>query len=379
MDNALLEPVLTLDNASKTAPLCSLYAQVTPLTYNPHKVRELCKENVVDWLYDNGYGKLSNRISSCGLSFMHLSDSKNHEKYARLRCKNEFCPSCGAQNSALHKKRVRRASLRLLWNGLLGYFVFTIPKEISESRPSKEVIENLTKEAWDIVKKNFDTPGGLSRIHLMGDEPGKLHVHINFLYPLLNEDKKGMISKDKIALVRNEWKKVLNKLFNLELTDANFYYSFADKLGKKIHKIKYVLRPVVTSSKFLTLSDEDRKYVLSFSGCQSRSCYDKATCKDNPCYEKRFHGTRWHGDLSNSKYKNYLKERDIDVDKIEAEIEGLLSPVTGEKYHIVKLDNGRPDIVRQEDLPLHELRWLDNDTLVDQATFAYISAHSPGG
>lgn len=372
MDNALETPPLSAQNTTESAPLCSYYYQVTKVKYNPCHVRDLCKENVVDWLALNGYAGASDQVNSCGNSFIHLETSKNEHKYARKRCQKEICPICGAKNSHLHLKRVRRAALRLLWNGLLGYFVFTIPKEISESRPSKETIENLTKEAWEIVKKNFETPGGLSRIHLIGEDPGKLHIHINFLFPLLNEANRGMISKEKISLVRSEWKKVLNRLFNLDLKEANFHYRFADKPGKKMHKIKYVLRPIVTAAKFLTLSDEDRHYTLSFSGCQNKCCYDKASCnKDKPCYVKRFHSTRWHGDLSNSKYKNYLKDRGIDVEKIEAEIDGSLSP-TGEKYHFI-------GIVQEQDLPKHGLRWLDSDTLVDYGTFAYLSAKPPGG
>jgi hypothetical protein len=289
---------------------------------------------------------MAGRIESCGTSFVHLADSKGHEKYARLHCKNELCPTCGAKNSSVHKRRVRRAATRLLWNGLLGYFVFTIPAKISESRPSKETINTLTKEAWQIVKKEFETPGGLSRIHMMGDQPEKLRIHINFLFPLLTADNRGMISKEKIEKVRDLWTETLNRLFQLDLKESNFKYKFADKTGKKIHKIKYVLRPIVTAEKFLTLSDDDRQYILSL---------------------RKGHNTRWYGELSNSKYKKYLTDRGIDVEKIENEIDGLLSPVTGEKYHFV-------EIVKECDLPRGKLRWIDNDTLVDFGTYAFLQA-----
>jgi hypothetical protein len=351
MDNGLASPLPPVQESNEQATLCTYYDQVRGSVYNRPKIKEICKENVVDWLFLNGYQALSGRIDSCGTSFVHLEDSKGHEKYARIHCQNEICPSCGNKNSFLHLKRVRRAAARLLWNGLLGYFVFTIPAEISESRPDREIINKLTKKAWDIVKKNFDTPGGLSRIHMIGEKPGKLHIHINFLFPLLNEGNRGMISKDKIKHIRDLWTDTLKAIFKIDLRESNFKYSFADKPGKKIHKIKYVLRPIVTAEKFLTLSDEDRHYILSL---------------------RKRHNTRWYGDLSNSKYKKYLNDRGIDIDTIENEIDGLLSPLSGERYKYI-------GIVKESELPRHRLRWLDADTLVDFATFAHLSAESPGG
>jgi len=325
-------------------PLCSLYAQVRPPAYNRYQTNELCKDELVDWLTFNGQQTMAGRIESCGTAFIHLIDSEGFERYNRLRCKNELCPVCGSKNSSVHKRRVGRALIRLLWNGLLGSFVFTLPAEISEARPSKDKINKLTKKAWQIVKKEFETPGGLSRVHLMGDKPEKLRIHINFLFPLLNADNRGMVPKEKIETVRNLWTATLNKSFNLDLKESNFKYGFADVPGKKVNKIKYVLRPIVTAQKFLTLSDDDRHYVLSL---------------------RKGHNTRWYGNLSNAKYKKYLNERGVDVNKLENEVDGLLSPVTGEKYRFL-------GIVQEKDLPRHNLRWLDGDTLVDFGTFAFL-------
>jgi hypothetical protein len=347
--NAPFAEDLDLEFGAPEGSLCSIPAQVVKKTYNRFKVEDLCKEEVTDWLSFNGETPLADRINFCGTSFVHLEDSKGNQKYARIRCKNELCPVCGTKNSAVHIRRVRRAATRLLWNGLLGYFVFTLPAEISEARPDKDVINDITKKAWLIVKQEFETPGGLSRIHLMGDKPGKLHIHINFLFPLLTADNRGMISKEKIEKVRGLWTKTLNETFKLNLKESNFKYRFADLPGKKVNKIKYVLRPIVTAYKFLTLSDEDKKYILSL---------------------RKGHNTRWYGELSNSKYKKYLLDRGIDAEKIEAEIDGLLCPVSGEKYHFV-------DIIPQSALPLHNLRWLDEDTLVDFGTFAYMQANDP--
>ncbi len=331
-------------NGTLVAPLCPQYAQVIPKNYNRFKVKELCKEDVVDWLFLNEHISLATRIDTCGTSFVHLEDSFGGQKYVRLRCKNELCPTCGEKNSSAHKRNVRRASLRLLWNGLLGYFVFTIPAEVSESRPDKETINDLTKKAWVIVKENFKTPGGLARIHMLGDKPGKLHIHINFLFPLLTIGNRGEVPGEVIKKVRDLWTKTLNKMFDKTLKESNFKYGFADKTGKKINKIKYVLRPIVTGEKFLCLSDEDKRYIMGL---------------------RKGHNTRWYGDLSNSRYKKYLLDQGIDVEKMEDDIDGMISPLTGEKYHYI-------GIVPADEMPRERLRYLDPDTLVDFQTFAVI-------
>lgn len=364
MNNALAGTVSSLENSTESTALCSYYAQVERKRYNPHYVRELCKEDVVAWLSENGYEKTAGRITTCGTSFMQLGTPKNEGKYARLRCKNELCPICGAKDSGLHKRRVRRASLRLLWNGLLGYFVFTIPSKVSNSQPDRKLLEELTKEAWEIVKKNFDTAGGLSRVHMMGEDPGKLHIHINFCFPLLNENNMGLVSEEVLKNVRMAWTEVLNKMFNLNIVSgkSNFKYKFADVIGMKINKIKYTLRPIVTADKFVTLKDEDKHYIMSFKG---------------------WHNTRWHGDLRNNKYRKYLTEKGIDVKKIEADIEGILSPL-GERYRPIRDKRGKIKIISEQELlesPFirRNYRWVDNDTLVDLGTAPLLSAQSPGG
>lgn len=118
--NNLSSPLLHAQNSAENTALCTYYGQVMGSVYNSPKIKEICKENIVDWLYLNGYQTISGRIDSCGTSFVHLEDSKGHKKYTRIHCLHEICPSCGDKNSFLHLKRVRRATARLLWNGLLA-------------------------------------------------------------------------------------------------------------------------------------------------------------------------------------------------------------------------------------------------------------------
>lgn len=348
-ESDFVKDVSEAQKAPENASLCTTYAQVRGFYHNSIKASEICRETIVDWLLFAGHVGPAQQIDTCGRSFLRLEDPKGHQKWTRLYCHNEFCPTCGRVGSKEHKRRVQRAANRLAWPGILGYIVFTLPKEISMNMPDKDILSDLTKKAWQIVKKNFKTPGGMSRIHLMGEDPGCLHIHINMLFPVLSEDKRGKVPQETLEKVRGQWTKAVNNMFNLNLENTNIFYKFATKINRKVHQIKYVLRPVVTPGRFLTLSDEDRERVLSL---------------------RKWHNTRWYGELSNSKYKEYLKSLGIDIEALEEKQDGLLCPVCGERYHVI-------GIVSEQDVPKKHLRWLDDDTLVDFASFLALNQGDP--
>lgn len=329
------------------AALCTNIAQVQgvlTVDYNRQRVREICKEEITDWLFLNGFSKLAERIDACGTSFLHLKDQAGHQKYVRLYCKNEFCPKCGRKGSGIHKKRVRRAANRLLWPGILGYMVFTLPKEISRTVPPAKVLNDISREAWQNIKRNFKTPGAMARIHLLGDEPGCLHVHINVLFPLLSDDQMGRVPQEVLKKSKREWTRYINRKFKLKYDDTNIHYNFSTRKYKKLHRIMYVLRPIVTPEKFLTLPENERHGILSLKG---------------------WHNTRWYGKLSNGQYRKYLRSKGIDIDGLEAKIDDRLCPICGERYSIV-------GIIGENELPRNQLRWVDRDTLVDLATYLCI-------
>ena len=330
----------------KRPSLCTYAGQVRGVNYNAIQVKELCKDEVVDWLFLNGHLKDADSIDRCGQTFVHLEDINGHEKYGRMHCSHDYCPRCGKNDSSAHKRRVVRAVDRLIWADILGYMVFTLPKEVSLNMPDSDKLSVLLKKAWEIVKKNFSTPGGMSRVHLMGEEPEHLHIHINVLFPVLSKDGKGKVSQETLDNVRNQWTKVVNDEFGMENKETNIFYKFALEIGRKLHRIKYVLRPIVTPEKFLTLSEEDRHKVLSLKG---------------------WHNTRWYGKLANSQYKKYLASIGVEIAEKQAKDLALSKncPVCGEKYRFI-------EIVSEKNIPKHKLRFIDNDMLVDMATFAYL-------
>lgn len=337
-EQALLDP--------KTAPLCTHTVQVPDLNLNPIQAKRLYKEQLIHWLNKHNYTNESYRIENCGQNFVHLKCSGGHEKYARMHCNREYCPTCGQKGSRLHKKRTTRAMDRLIWAPVLGYVVFTLPDEVSQSRPDIDTLKLLSAKAWDLVKEYFNTPGSMVRTHLMGNALGKLHIHINVLFPILNDTGLGMIPQEKLDRLRRSWTNFINQQFGKEYADTNLNYNFATTRRKIRHKIKYVVRPIVNALEFYSLNDEDKHYIISLAG---------------------WHNTRWFGKLANAQYKKFLTAKGINPKQYEnADLHlSRRCPVCGNKYRCI-------DIVHKSNLPRGQLRYIDNDTLVDFSTFAYL-------
>ena len=354
-------------------PLCSHTVQVPPgpapkrrYRNKEHKLRkqsvvakDLAGTVILDWFEEKyltagndeketKFRKIIQALETCGKNFVHLETFENEIKLSRIHCNNEFCPICGQQNSGLARKRSGRALDRLIWAPILGYMVFTLPDEISKNRPDREVLKRLSKAAWEISKKFFDPSGGMVRTHFMGETPGKFHIHFNVLFP--RQTNTGEVPLETLHNIRSEWTTVINKEFKADYKMTNIYYKFAIETGRQIHKIKYVLRPVVTPDKFITLSDDDREYVISLKG---------------------WHNTRWFGKLANSQYKKYFKEIDIEL----APDYEAVAPISGEKYCymgiISKANVGTGSFI-DTDGHFNQIRGMDNDTFVDPKTKSFL-------
>lgn len=312
----------------------------------PFNFKELWKEWVVAWLTENGHEKKALQLYSCGSKVVSLKCPNGHNKLTRMTCHKEYCPRCGKEDSLLHKRAKARALDRLIWCDVLGYMVFTLPREVSDSMPSKEQLSEMEKEAGRIVQDNFSTPGCMVRTHLMGEENWHLHIHANVLFPIVGTNYKGEVPQETLCNVRQRWTMFVNKTFNLDLNTTNVHYKFATSMRRKRHCIKYVTRPVVTATKFLSLLNEAKDWYLSLRG---------------------WHNTRWYGQLSNCKYKEYLKSIEVTyLDHREEEIAlSKKCPVCGEQYKF-------KEILDVNDIPKNQFRQVGADVWIDLETFAVL-------
>ena len=244
-----------------------------------------------------------------------------------------------------------RAVDRLMWAPVLGYLVFTLPGEVSDSRPDTDLLNELSRSVRPLIKQYFKTPGGVSRYHLFGNKVGTFHIHLNVLFPITDPAGKGKIEKEDLDRLKADYTQIVNKIFNLKIPRAVVQYSFAYKRPKMFHKIKYVMRPIVTAENFAVLDRGDVEHVIAFEG---------------------WHNTRWWGELANNKHREYLiqaqDERDI-VKPIEEQEHGNC-PVCNKKYRFI-------DIVSYKNLPHKNIRFVDENTYYDYATFSYLKAKPP--
>jgi len=294
------------------------------------------------------YRKIIQALETCGQNLVHLETDNGEIKLARIHCNNEFCPICGQNGSALHKKRTGRAKDRLSWAPVLGEMVYTLPDEISNSHPDRETLKRCSQAAWNISKKYFDTPGGVVRTHFMGETKGKFHIHFNTLFP--RQTSLGEVVPEVLKAIKMEWTAAVNKEFKTGYEMTNSYYHFAPTIEQQVGKIKYVLRPVVTPDKFNSLSGEDREYIVSFKG---------------------WHNTRWFGKLANSQYKKYLDE----IGVVLPEEYKTSGPISGDPYYykgIVSQLNVRGGSFIDTDSHYHQVVPVNNDLYVDPRTMAYL-------
>jgi len=326
-------------NKGSSLCLCSDTAQVREVEYSQPLVAKGKKVAIFQWLNLENYEKEAKKLDMCGQTWVGLKCSSGHEKYIKMHCKYDFCPTCGKKDSMTHKRRYVRALDRLVNLGTLGEVVFTLPEEISASWLDKETLGYLEKQTWQIVLQNFKTEGGVVRMHPLGDKGNKLHVHFNVLFPINDEFGKGEVSQSVLNRFRSEWTKVVNDRFKANHKRVNCFYKFAPEGGRRIHRVKYVFRPIATADKFLMLSDNDKHWIISLVG---------------------WHNTRWYGKLANAKYKKYLESKGINPTEKEDSDVGLSSicPVCGGRFKHI-------GIFSKDMLPRRQLRYVDDDVLVD--------------
>ncbi len=324
----------------------STYVHIQDKLAEPFSPNDLCKSWVLEWLDTNYCEKEAFRIRSCGTKAVSLQCPNGHKKRIRLTCHLEICPRCGQIGSLVHKRRYLRALDRLNWAPILGYMVFTLPREVSDAMPSKKQLSELEKEAGVIVRENFETEGCMVRTHFMGEEISKLHIHINVLFPIIDKTGTGKVPKETLALIRQQWTNFVNKTFNLSKEKTNVFYKFKTSTIKMRHVIKYVTRPVVVAEKFLSLSNEQKSWYLSFAG---------------------WHNTRWYGQLANCKYKQYLQEQGVDhIANQEKDLATATKcPVCNERYRY-------QEMIDVADIYKNEFRQIDKDVWVCYETFAYL-------
>jgi hypothetical protein len=320
------------------------YVHYTTKLGQPFSFNDLHQKAVLEWLDLYNYQKQAKAVTTCGTGYARLECPNGHAKYARTSCRRDYCPRCGQKGSSEHTRRTVRAADRLLWAPVLGYLVFTLPKEIQEKRADKGQLTDLARAIQRIIRRYFPTPGGFLRYHLLGDRPGTFHIHANVLLPITGTAGKGKVEEEVLDLVRKDYTHEVNTIFGLKEEVCNIHYSFAATKKKMYHKIRYVMRPIVTTLEFLMLTDEEKHFVLGLEG---------------------WHNTRWFGELANNCYKKFLCASGIDPEAHSKRNIGLskVCPVCGGRFRFIEM-------IPRESLPRGQLRYLSDGVFVDLCIYS---------
>jgi len=325
--------------------LCSTYYQVREHPDFPSTSEILGKKRLEDWLYSAGHTEDAEKLSSCALRFEHWQCDNGHDFYFRKYCGREYCPICGAKDSYYHNRRVMRAAEHFIWAVTWGNLTYTMPKEISERRLSKEQLRKLQKLAWEATERILKVEGASVTVHLLGEKSEGLHVHFEVLFHKIGCFNKGMITRPRLKAVKKVWALLLNKEFGLSLASTDVRYSFAASRPKKWHKLSYIHRPICTEEKMLALPDADKKYILTLKG---------------------YHRTRYFGQLANNKITEFLRKHWAPLKLRETPlIEKRVCPMCKTKMYY-------KDTVFVDEIPKSQVVRHNDDIFMDRAVDAFL-------
>lgn len=201
--------------------------------------------------------EIKDQKESCGAwaTFCQCSKHAEHINGKKIFCGREWCPVCGKNNSAVHKRRIARVLPKVMQIEKMGYFVIEFPNRIrkigahglrpdspadnfwcyskKDLRSTTDIIVNTL--AGKRTSKKRRTGGyfdrGLLRWHWFGDKiPGKYNPHVNILVD------SQFIKKEKLELIKTDLREALN------VSDLIVNYTYCDSPAEKYHEVEYITR-----------------------------------------------------------------------------------------------------------------------------------------
>lgn len=185
-------------------------------------------------------------------------------KYIKIiPCGKLWCSVCGQEYSILHRQRFARGLEKILWAEKIGYFVFTIPKEVREKVKDRKILNKIGKEICKFLVK-YNWCGAWVRVwHFSGDGKG-WKPHLNVLVEL----KGGYWrTKEDLKRVKDWYKDFLKKDLGYTKNEIVVNYEYVKVKGKKIHLWRYVSRPTLLNA-LNELNKEDLEKIKGMNTIQ---------------------------------------------------------------------------------------------------------------
>lgn len=157
-----------------------------------------------------------------------------HRFAVRINCGREWCQLCREESEA---RRVARWLPKVMQMSSMGYWVITIPRELSPLLRGKKSRRNFAKRVRHAFKK-LGYLRGLTRWHYFGDKNHDYFPHLNVLVDgqWLEPEE---LERQKDQLRRMIFSEYIRKRYNDNL---DIHYEYRDTPGKITHTLKYVCR-----------------------------------------------------------------------------------------------------------------------------------------
>ncbi len=193
---------------------------------------------------------------ACGKWAVVAECSSGESHFAKkLYCGKEWCPVCGEDNSAAHKRRQARLLPKVQQMSQLGYFVIEWPEvyryigewgfnpdpedAVGWCYNKKDLRGTTTAIVGVLAGKRMGRRGrvggyfkrGIPRWHWFGDKlPGKWNPHLNVFVD------GGHLEPELLETIKAELRAALN------VPDLIVHYSYCDTPGQMVQKVRYLTR-----------------------------------------------------------------------------------------------------------------------------------------
>ena len=205
------------------------------------------------------------RHQICG-KWATMGECEGGHKFAKaLDCGREYCREC---KETSHRRRFSRWLSKAFQIEEMGQIVVTFEPD---KRPRKrEDFRQIGKVIKDVlVALGFER--GFRRWHWFGDKTNAWNPHLNFLL------ESGYLEPDFLDLVKEQIREVIG------VENSEIHYNYSDKIGQKIHMLKYVTRATFLKRWWdLDMSDE----LKNFRNCVSWGRWEDEDKWGLPDHEK---------------------------------------------------------------------------------------------
>jgi len=246
-----------------------------------------------------------------------------HTILMTINCGREWCPVCGADDSAVHRRRVSRMAAKVFTMDTVAYMIF----EVRLSQRWKFTTKAALQDARKYIQKMLVREGvkrGVSRWHYYG-EPNlneyeselnytKFHPHLNVLCEC------GYIGSKRLKRIRRLWSSWLKQYCGTGGT-APVYTQYCRSNEKRYHWLKYINR-----STFKELNSRNRWIASELFGFNNCSWFGSFSPEEKLRGVDRY--DRWRAELP-----KLQRDAKPDVRAVETIAKGHC-PVCGEVLHL---------------------------------------------